>query len=121
MKPHLHANVSAKKYGGKPEDYQAIHDFIDSSKSTVADVRHRAILHSAFGIYLVERVFGTTLTNSDGQVFSVRDVAEDHVQDDLGFIPSVDHWVKNMRIEPWMGGSKKYHRPKKLNIKFNTD
>lgn len=121
MKPHLHANISAKKYGGKPEDYQEIHDFIDSSKSSIADVRHRAILHSAFGIFLVEKVFGTLITNSDGKQVSVRDIAEDHVQDDLGFIPTVDHWVKNMRIEPWMGGSRKHNRPKKINLKFDKD
>jgi len=49
MKPHLHARLSVKKHGGKLEDYLAIHEFIDSSKVAVADVRHRAMLHSAWG------------------------------------------------------------------------
>ena len=51
MKPFLHAKIHAKKYGGVPEDYIDIDNFIDSSKATMPDVRHRAILHSAFGCF----------------------------------------------------------------------
>lgn len=104
MKPFIHSKNSAKAWGGEPEEYQAIHDFIDSSKRCVPDIRHRAILHSAFGCYLVEERFGTTLTLSIGRVISTRDVAEQHILDDLGFIPTMDHWLKHMTIEPWMGG-----------------
>ena len=32
MKPWIHAKNSVRKHGGKPEDYQDIHDFIDSTK-----------------------------------------------------------------------------------------
>ena len=65
MKPWIHAKSSAKKFGGEPEDYLPIHDFMDSSKSAHADVRHRCVLHSAFGIYIVEKVFGTNIKNSN--------------------------------------------------------
>ena len=41
--PIEHAKSSARRFGGKPEDYQAIHDFFDESKGQVADFRHRAI------------------------------------------------------------------------------
>lgn len=116
MKPHLHARLSVKKYGGKLEDYLPIHNFIDHSKSSVPDVRHRAMLHSSWGCYLVEQVFGVLLTNSDGKDVSTRDVAEEHIIQDLGFIPTLEHWLRNMRIEPWMSGTRK--RTKK--IKFNT-
>ena len=58
MKPHLHAKLSVKKFGGTIEDYMDIHEFIDSTKAALPDVRHRAILHSAFGCYLTEKVFG---------------------------------------------------------------
>lgn len=105
MKPYVHAKNSARKYGGVPADYQAVHDFFDSSKSTLADTRHRALLHSTFGIFMVERVFGTTITNSEGRVVSVRDIGEDHVVEDLGFIPTVEKWLRNMKEEPWMGGA----------------
>lgn len=85
-------------------DYQEIHDFIDSTKAHVADVRHRALLHSSWGIYIVERIFGTTIVNSDNKLVSVRDIAEQHIIEDLGRIPPVEHWLKNMKIQKWMGG-----------------
>ena len=37
-----HSVSSAKKFGGKPEDYQAIHDWFDESKKIMANFRHRA-------------------------------------------------------------------------------
>lgn len=104
MKPFLHSKISSKKFGGIPEDYQAIHDFMDSSKAHIADVRHRAILHSSFGIYLCELVFGVNIKNTDGDLVSVRDVAEQHVLDDLGRIPTVQDYLGNMKIQTWMGG-----------------
>ena len=107
MKPFLHARVSVKRWGGKEEDYQAIHDFIDSSKAHVPDMRHRAILHSSFGIYLTERVFGTNITNSNGKLVSVRDIAEQHVIDDLGKIPTVADYLDGMPIYSWLGGPKR--------------
>lgn len=105
MKPLIHANNSVRKWGGTVEDYIPIHDFFDSSKQCVADVRHRALLHSAFGIFMVERVFGTYITNSDGKKISVRDIGEQHVIEDMGFIPTVDKWLGNMTIQEWMFGS----------------
>lgn len=114
MKPFIHAKNSAKKHGGIPTDYQAIHDFIDSPKSSLADIRHRAVLHSAFGIFIVERVFGTTITNSDDRIISVRTIAEEHVIEDLGFIPTVEHWMRNMRIESWMNGYRRGNKTKKV-------
>lgn len=104
MKPHLHAKNAARKFGGVPEDYQAIGDFIDSSKSVVPDMRHRSMFHHAFGIYVVERVFGTTIKNSDGRDVSTRDVAEQHVIEDLGTIPTLQDYLQHMTLQPWMGG-----------------
>ena len=45
-----HALSSARKYGGKPEDYIAIHYWFDSSKAIMCDFRHRALRHHAEGI-----------------------------------------------------------------------
>ena len=104
MKPYLHAEVSFRKWGGSPHDYLPIHDFIDSSKAHVPDMRHRAILHSSFGIFIVERVFGTTLTLQSGRVVQVRDVAEQHVLDDMGRIPTVQDYLTDMPFYPWLGG-----------------
>jgi hypothetical protein len=38
---------------------------------------------------------------------SVRDIGEDHVMDDLGFIPTVENWLENLPLEGWMSGAKK--------------
>lgn len=116
MKPYLHSRIHVKKYGGVPEDYADIDDFIDSSKAAVADVRHRTILHSAFGCFIVEQVFGRTRVNSDGKVYSPRDVAEDHILQDLGFIPTVEKYLNCMTIEPWMSGTRKHTTSKSNHI-----
>ena len=116
MKPMIHARSSARKYGGKPEDYFPIHHFMDSSKASVGDVRHRAIFHSTFGCFLVERVFGPELVNSDGKKFSTRDVAEDHCIEDLGFIPTMEQWLGNMKIQKWMGGPANRNETEKRKV-----
>jgi len=120
MKPLIHAEISVKKYGGIVEDYMPLHNFFDSSKQAMPDARHRAVLHSAFGIYLLERVFGDYIVNSDSKKVSVRDVGEDHVIQDLGFIPTVEHWLGNMPIENWMLGKNKKRRPRKQSISFEN-
>lgn len=121
MKPLQHAKNSANKWGGKPEDYQAIHDFFDSTKAALPDIRHRAILHSAFGIFILERVFGTYITNSDGRKVCVRDIGEDHVIEDLGFIPTLERWLKNLPIEDWMGGLRRKNRSKTIAFDEKVD
>lgn len=122
MKPYIHARSSAKRFGGIPEDYLPIHDFFDSTKQVIADSRHRAILHSAFGIFVAERVFGTVITNSDGKKVSVRDVGEQHVMEDMGEIPSMEKWFRTMQIEPWMLGTEAKREQKiKQVMSFNGE
>ena len=110
MKPYQHARNSVKRWKGKAEDYLPIHDFIDSSKAHLADVRHRALLHSTFGVFLVEQVFGPHFINSSGIRVQTRDVAEDHVLEDLGTIPPVADWLRTMPVAAWMGGPVKRTR-----------
>src|SRR5947207_13325699 len=103
----VHARSSARKWGGMAEDYLAIHEKMDSTKSAHAEVSHRCVFHSAFGIYIIEDIFGRTITNSDGKEVFVRDIAEQHVLEDLGFIPSLSDWLREMPAQPWMAGAKK--------------
>lgn len=105
-KPFIHAKSSARRYGGVPEDYMDIHNEMDCTKSALADVRHRAVYHSAFGIYIIEKIFGATRVNSEGKTYSVRDIAEQHIMEDLGCIPSLEKWMEKTPIEPWMMGKK---------------
>ena len=58
-KPTIHARSSANRFGGKESDYIEIHNMMDSSKSVVADNRHRAIFHHSFGTFVMEKLFGT--------------------------------------------------------------
>lgn len=114
MKPLIHAKISVKRHGGVVDDYLSIHNFIDQTKSSLPDMRHRAILHSSFGCYLAEQVHGVYLTNSEGKEISVRDIAEEHILEDLGTIPTVERWLRNLPLEPWMFGVHK--RTKSENV-----
>jgi hypothetical protein len=105
-KPWVHAAASARRWGGVPDDYIAIHEKMDSTKMAHAEVTHRAVFHSAFGIYLLEEIFGRTLTNSAGREVHVRDIAEQHVLEDLGFIPSLSDWLREVPVQPWMAGQR---------------
>lgn len=119
-----------------PEDYQAIHDWFDATKAFLPDVRHRALRHHAEGIFLCEEIFGTTITLStcgrcgsphphkireDAQAgveahafkekkIPVRWVGEQHVREDMGFIPTAAQWLEQVVIQPWMNRSRKLSR-----------
>ena len=78
--PFKHAESSARKFGGKAEDYLPIHNWFDESKAFIADFRHRALRHHAEGIFLCERIFGVAITNSEGKQVPVRYIGEQHVR-----------------------------------------
>ena len=103
---HKHAQSSAKLFGGKLEDYLKIHDWIDCTKAHMPDVRHRALRHHSLGIFECEKVFGSVLVNSDSKSVPVRVIAERHILEDLGFIPTPQDWLKEMKKVPWMANSK---------------
>src|ERR1035441_540329 len=86
--PYHHSLSSAKKWGGREEDFLPIHSWFDESKKIIADFRHRALRHHAEGIFMAETLFGATIPLSSGRVIPVRWVGEQHVREDLGFIPS---------------------------------
>jgi len=101
--PLHHAESSARKFGGIPADYQAIHDWFDASKEHMAFFTHRALRHHTQGIFQAERVFGLTITNSAGRVVPLRWIGEQHVKEDCrGKIPSVSDWLGRIQPEAWM-------------------
>lgn len=106
-KPYVHAESSARRFGGKPEDYLPIHNLLDSSKGTIADSRHRALTHNTWFIGPdgpLERIFGVNITNSDGRLVSVRDLGEQHILEDFGgrFIPSAQDYLQEIEVKEWM-------------------
>lgn len=124
MKPYEHAQTSVRRWGGKPEDYLPIHDFIDESKAHFPDMRHRALLHNSWGIYLCERIFGHNINIATCQCaagsyetrqicdhpvrkVSVRDIAEQHIIEDMGRIPTLQDYFQGMPFYEWLGGPKR--------------
>ena len=108
-KPWVHAESSAKKFGGVPEDYIEIHNLLDSSKGTIADSRHRALTHTSWFLSVIlERCFGVTITNSEGHKVSVREVGEQHVLEDfrMRFIPSAQDYLQEVELKEWMVSGK---------------
>jgi len=100
--PHAHSISSARKHGGHWTDYIKIHDWFDQSKSSFPDMRHRAMRHHAEGIFWCEEKFGTVITNSDGKEVPVRFIGEQHVMEDLGWIPTIKDYLENMTQAGWM-------------------
>lgn len=115
---YVHAQASARKFGGVPEDYIKIHEFIDSSKKIFGDVRHRSMFHHTAGPWICQEVFGhyIEITDGDGNVLLdknnrprrvvVREIAENHIIEDLGCIPSPADWINCMECKAWMGGKR---------------
>lgn len=102
MNPFHHAQSSAGRFGGTPEDYLALHQWFDESKAFIPDIRHRALRHHAEGIFLAERIFGAALRNVRGRDIPTRVLGEQHVTEDLGWIPTVQDWLQHLQVQPWM-------------------
>ena len=95
-----------------------VHNLIDYPKSAYANIRHRAVFHNSLGPWIAEQVFGPYITNSDGRQVSVRQIAEDHIVEDMGDIPTLERWLKKLPIEPWMDRVSDIKTRKKV-IDFN--
>lgn len=108
--PYHHAVSSARRFGGRVEDYQPIHDWFDATKEFHGDFRHRALRHHAHGIFECERVFGKTITNAAGRAIPVRWIAEQHVIEDCGRIPTLSDWLSQIDPLPWMNAPRKLSR-----------
>ena len=113
MNPWIHAKNSANRYQGEPCDYLEIHQFMDSAKEHLGTIVHRIVLHNTFGIALAEKLFGDIIqtgtgkfvrqpfiTNSDGKKVFIRDIAQDHVLEDMhGSIPTMSELFEDITVE----------------------
>jgi hypothetical protein len=107
-KPWIHSKSSVRRWGGVPEDYLEIHDFMDSSKGAIADARHRALTHTSWFLFILERVFGHNIENSAGRLVSVRDIGEQHIIEDFGgrFIPTPQDYLEGIPFQEWMNNGR---------------
>lgn len=110
MNSWYHAVSCARKWGGEPEQYLPVHEFIDSSKKVIGDARHRSLYHHTFGVFLCQEIFGKTLAIGRVKV-PVRLIAERHILEDLGWLPSPADYINGMTLQPWMTGSQRKEVP----------
>jgi len=95
--PNLHAKSSSKKFGGKPEDYIHLHEWMDETKGWIGDSLHRMFRHHSEGIFEMEKRFGAEFKNSDGKTVYTRYVGEQHVREDCNnYLPSAKEWIINI-------------------------
>lgn len=121
MIPYIHAELSAKRYGGIAEDYLDIHELMDSSKATFPNNLHRVLTHNSwFTVTILPKVFGHVRTNSDGRRYNVKDVGEYHILEDfkMRFIPSVQDYLENMVLQPWMNNG--MGTPRRCELQFKN-
>lgn len=99
---YIHAESSARIFGGIPEDFLAIHDWFDATKAASADFRHRFVRHHDLGVTECEEVHGTDLMLASGARVPVRAIAEQHVFEDTGgTVPSLGDWLSNIALPAW--------------------
>ncbi len=124
--PEIHAKSSARRFGGQPKDYIEIHNWFDVTKAWIPDMRHRAMRHHSEGIFECAKIFGESFINSDGRTVFTRYVGEQHILEDLGFIPNANDYFETMEIQDWMMNRDKRIRkinsklPKSLKDKINV-
>ena len=86
MRPWQHARSSAMRSNRCWTDDVAVHEFLDSTKISCADQRHRIVLHHIdLGAELARRAFP--------EREDVADIVELHVVEDLNAAWSVSDWL----------------------------
>ena len=101
----LHAKSSALRFGGEPADYIDLHLWFDEPKGHFGDFRHRALRHHGLGVLEAIDRFGPWLNLSNGKRIGTRLIAEQHLIEDFGRIPSVQDWLENLTAQPWMASA----------------
>ena len=92
MRPWQHALSSAKKNNKNWTDDLEIHEFLDSTKISCADRRHRLVLHHVdLGTELTQLAFPD---RSD-----VADIVETHVIEDILFPAKLSDWMLQCDME----------------------
>jgi hypothetical protein len=104
MTPWKHAQSTAQKWGGTPDDYIHIHEWFDETKQYTGDWTHRALRHHSAGIQWCIDKFGHVVINSSRQQIPTKLIAEQHVMEDSGFIPTPQDYLSPLAMHPekWM-------------------
>jgi hypothetical protein len=109
-----HVNGCIKRWGGSKENYEPINTFLDSSKTFISDWRHRVLLHNTLGVALVELLFPKSI-KIDSKEISSRTIAEMHILEDLGAVPSTRWTLCQLESCP------SFTLPDHLDVYFNEE
>ncbi len=86
MRPWQHARASARRSGRSWRDDLAIHEFVDSTRVALADLRHRMVLHNCdLGPAVAATAFPA--------LPHAAEVARAHAREDLGADVSLAWWL----------------------------
>jgi hypothetical protein len=86
MRPWQHAKSSAHEFDSCWQRDLPVHEFLDITKTAVADLRHRIVLHNTdLGPRLAAMAFP--------DIPNVWNIAQRHVREDMGCEPSLADWL----------------------------
>jgi len=108
--PLIHSKSSVKRWGGKVEDYLPIHELIDSPKMTMNNNSARLLTHNTwFAYFMIPKVFGYNIVNSEGKSVDCVDIAMLHIAEDfrMKFVPTPQDYLKHLQVQPWMNNGVK--------------
>lgn len=103
--PHIHAKSSAKKFGGKPEEYLKFHEKMDCSQFYFPHPIHRVLTHTMFWVeHVMIPIFGSIYINSIGKEVPIKDICIMHILEDYHgkFIPTISDFLQEMEVKDWM-------------------
>ncbi|EXL04892.1 DUF6915 family protein [Aquamicrobium defluvii] len=96
------ANASAARFGGDSSAYLELHAWFMETRNWSDGPEHLVFRHHAFGIFEAEARFGPVIALDNGKAVPTRVVAERHVQQVLGRVPSATDFLRRIKGERWM-------------------
>lgn len=98
---HYHCVSSAKAFGGVAEDYAKLHAWMDRSRAGTDKLLHRMLAHHTQGIADGVALFGDTWEISTGARIPTSLILNRHVREDLGFMPTLEHYLELLHCPRW--------------------
>ena len=92
--PYHHALSSVRLFGGVVNDYLPVHQWLDRTKSHLANFRHRAVRHHKEALPLLHAHMGSyVVIRSDGQPVTIQEVFLQHLREDCQGVPALSDWI----------------------------
>lgn len=94
MNSRLHAEHSAQIFGGKPEQYLAIHEMIDGNKVASSSIFGRFFMHHYdIGGEILYALFGKTIKVNSKIKVDTKEILLQHLIEDYDQIPVLQNWM----------------------------